>query len=75
MHAGLVLSAHAHNIEYYVLVKVVNNASGTRLAGKLSIDWNASPSNQNVRYLYVPSLHLMKREKVSGVLSDITKSL
>ena len=35
MHAGLVLSAHAHNIEYYVLVKVVNNASGTRLAGKL----------------------------------------
>ena len=26
MHAGLVLSAHAHNIEYYGLVKVVNNA-------------------------------------------------
>ena len=33
MHAGLVLSAHAHSIEYYVLVKVVNNASGTHLAG------------------------------------------
>ena len=31
--AGLVLSAHAHNTEYYGLVKVVNNASGTRLAG------------------------------------------
>ena len=30
MHAGLVLSAHAHNIQYYGLVKVVNNASGTR---------------------------------------------
>ena len=27
-HAGLVLSAHAHN-KYYVLVKVVNNASST----------------------------------------------
>ena len=40
IHAGL---AHAHNIEYYLLVKVVNNASGTRLAGKLSTDWNAKP--------------------------------
>ena len=30
MHAGLVLSAYAHNIDYYGLVKVVNNASGTR---------------------------------------------
>ena len=38
LHKGLVLSAHAHNIEYYVLVKIVNNASGTRLAGKLSTD-------------------------------------
>ena len=27
------LSAHARNIEYYGLVNVVNNASGTRLAG------------------------------------------
>ena len=60
MHAGLVLSGHAHN---YVLVKVVNNASGTRLAGKLSTDWNAKPpSIQNVSYLYVPSLHLVQRE-------------
>ena len=32
MHTGLVLSAHAHNIEYYGLVKVVNNANGTHLA-------------------------------------------
>ena len=32
MHTGLVLSAHAHNIEYYGLVKVVNNANGTGLA-------------------------------------------
>ena len=59
------LSAHAHNIEYYGLAKVVNNASGTCLAGKLSTDWNAKPpssANQNVRYLYVPSLHLMQRE-------------
>ena len=30
MHASLVLSAHAQNIQYYGLVKVVNNASGTR---------------------------------------------
>ena len=36
MHAGLVLSAHAHNIEYYGLVMVVNNASGRRLAGMAS---------------------------------------
>ena len=35
-YAGLVLSAHAHNIEYYGLVKVVNNASGTRLTGSYS---------------------------------------
>ena len=59
MHAGLVLSAHAHNIEYYVLVKVVNNASGTRLVGKLECK---APSNRNVRYLYVPSLRLVQRE-------------
>ena len=37
MHAGLVLSAHAHNIEYCGLVKVANNASGTRLAGSLDL--------------------------------------
>ena len=33
---GLVLSVHVHNIEYYGFVKVVNNASGTRLAGSYS---------------------------------------
>ena len=45
MHTGLVLSAHAHNIEYYYgLVKIVNNASGTRLAGGYPyIDWKAKP--------------------------------
>ena len=32
MHAGLALSAHAHN-KYYELVKVVNNASGIILLG------------------------------------------
>ena len=36
MHAGLVLFAHVHNIEYYGLVKAVNNASGTHLAGSYS---------------------------------------
>ena len=41
--AGLVLSAHAHNIEYYGLVKVVNNASGTRLAGSYSQTGIQSP--------------------------------
>ena len=46
MHAGLVLSAHAHNIEYYGLVKVVNDAIGIRLAANymyMSADWNAKP--------------------------------
>ena len=42
--AGLVLSAHAHNIEYYGLVKVVNNASGTRLAGSYSQTGIQSPT-------------------------------
>ena len=69
MHAGLVLSAHAHNIEYYVLVKVVNNASGTRLAGKLSTDWNAMPHRIRMYLVYI-----WCRERVSGVLADITKS-
>ena len=32
MHTGLMLSAHAHNIEYNGLVKVVNNAIGTLIA-------------------------------------------
>ena len=44
MHAGVVLSAHARNIEYYGLVKVVNDASGIRLAANyMSADWNAKP--------------------------------
>ena len=38
MHTGLVLSAHAHNIEYCGLVKVVNNANGTRLAAATKAD-------------------------------------
>ena len=33
MYAGLVCSAHAHNIEDYGLVMVVDNASGTCWAG------------------------------------------
>ena len=51
MHA-LVLSAHAHNIEHYGLVKVVNNASGTRSAGIAirRLECKA-PSNRDVRYL------------------------
>ena len=67
MHAGLVLSAHAHNIEYYGRVKVVNNASGTRLAGSYSQTGMQSPSNQNVRYQYLPSPDLVQR----GVLANI----
>ena len=43
MHASLILSAHAHNTEYYGLVKVVNNASGTRLAGSYSQTGMQSP--------------------------------
>ena len=31
-------------------------------------------SNQNVRYLYLPSLDLVQRERVSGFLADITGS-
>ena len=37
------LSAHAHNIEYYGLVKVVNTASGTHLAGSYSQTGMRSP--------------------------------
>ena len=62
MHADLVLSAHAHNIEYYGLEKVVNNASATSLAGSCS--QTGTPLNWNVRYLYLPSLNLVKRELV-----------
>ena len=57
VHAGLVLSAHAHNIEYCGLVKVVNNASGTRLAG-------AKPHRIRIRYQCLPSLDLVQRELV-----------
>ena len=62
MHAGLVLSAHAHNIEYYGLVKVVNNASAT--PGLAGSDPQTGMQNQNVRYLYLPSLDLVQRESV-----------
>ena len=61
MNAGLVLSAHAHNIEYYGLVKVVNDISGTRLAGSYS---QTGMQSRNVIYLYVPSLDLVQRESV-----------
>ena len=33
-----------------------------------------APSNQNVRYLYLPSLDLVQRERFSELLADITKS-
>ena len=62
MHAGLMLSAHAHNIQYYGLVKVVNNASGTCYASKLSTDWNAKPYRIRMYYQYVPSLDLVQTE-------------
>ena len=45
-YAGLVLSAHAHNIEHYGLVKVVTNVCGTRLAA-------ATIADSNVRAGYV----------------------
>ena len=44
------LSAHAHNIEYYGLVKVVNNANGTRLAAATKADLYRL---RNVRVGYV----------------------
>ena len=43
------LSAHAHNIEYYGLVKVVNNASAT--LGLAGSDPQTGMQSQNVRYL------------------------
>ena len=58
MHAGLVLSAHAHNIEYYGLVKVVNNASGTRLAGSYSQTGMQSPIESECK------IDLVQRELV-----------
>ena len=66
MYAGLVRSAHAHNIEDYGLVMVVDNASGTCWAGSHLQTGMQSP---NVRYLYlhVPSLNLVQRERQSVV--------
>ena len=61
MHANLVLSAHAHNIEYYGLVKVVNNASGTRLAGSYLQTGMQSPIESECK---IPSLDLVQRELV-----------
>ena len=60
------LSAHAHNIEYYGLVKVVNNASGTYtcLAGSYLQAGMQSPIESDVRYLSpTPSLDLVQRER------------
>ena len=66
MHAGLVLSAHAHNIEYYGLVKVVNNASGTRLAGRLECK---SPIELECKIpISTYSLDLVQRELVVFLL-------
>ena len=65
MHAGLVLSAHAHNIEYYGMVKVVNNASGTRLAGSYS----QSPIELECKIpISTYSLDLVQRELVVFLL-------
>ena len=50
MYAGLVRSAHAHNIEDCELVMVVDNASGTCWAGSHLQTGMQSP---NVRYLYL----------------------
>ena len=61
MHSGLVLSVHVHNIEYYGLVKVVNNASGTRLAGSYSQTGMQSPIESECK---IPSLDLVQRELV-----------
>ena len=69
MHAGFVLSARAHNIEYYGLVKVVNNASGTRLAGSYSQTGMQSPIESECK---IPSLDLVQRELM--VFWLITKS-
>ena len=65
MHAGqaLVLSAHAHINKYYKWVKVVDNASSTCLAASYP---QTGMQNQNVRYLYLSSLDLVQRERVSG---------
>ena len=78
---GLVLSAHAHNIEYYGLVKVVKahvwlvscNYSQTGMQSPIESECKIpisrrleckAPSNQNVRYQYLPSLDLVQRQLV-----------
>ena len=69
MHAGLVVSAHAHNIEYYGLVKVVNNASGTRLAGSYSQTGMQSPIESECKIpISTFSLDLVQRELVVFLL-------
>ena len=47
MHAGLLLSAHAHN-GYYELVKVVNNASGIYLAARYPQTGMQSPIESEI---------------------------
>ena len=63
MHAGLVLSAHAHNIEYYGLVKVFSNASGTRSAGNYSHTGMQGPIESECK---IPT-SISGAERVSGV--------
>ena len=66
-HAGLVLSALAHN-KYYELVKVVNIAGDIiYLAASYLQTGMQSP---DCKYLYLPSLDLMQRKSVA----DITRS-
>ena len=65
--SGLVLSAHAHNIEYYGLVKVVNNASGIRLVGSYSQTGMQSLIESECKIpisIYYTSLDLVQRELV-----------
>ena len=50
MHAGLVLSVHAHN-KYYEMVKVVNSASGTVMClaaywVEMLLDWRTYKSHK-----------------------------
>ena len=59
------LSAHAHNIEYYGLVKVVNSASGTRLSGSYSQTGMQSPIESQCKIpISIPNLDLVQRELV-----------
>ena len=67
MHTSLVLSAHAHNIEYYVLVKVVNNASGTRLAAATKADLLYRLRNVHAGYVLYRALVLLPRAHAQGI--------